>query len=66
MALVLFANAAGEEVGFGLGASSSGLQNKNQPQIKSENVFLTFFVAVFGLSLSVELVVLVWRSSLAG
>ena len=55
-----------EEVGFGLGASSSGLQNKNQPQKRSKNILLDFFVAGFGLSLSVELVVVVLRSRLAG
>ena len=64
--LVLFENAGGEEVGFELGGLSSGLQNKNQPQRKSQNIFLTFFVAGFGLLLSVELVVVVWRSRLAG
>ena len=46
--LVLFENAAGEEVGFGLGALSSGLQNKNQPQKKSENIFLTFLLLALG------------------
>ena len=66
MALVLFENTAGEEVGFGLGASSSGLQNKNPATKKVRKYILDFFVAGFGLSLSVELVVVVWRSRLAG
>ena len=49
--LVLFENAAGEEMGSRPGASSSGLQNKNQLQRKSENIFLTFLLLVLGYRL---------------
>ena len=50
MALVLVEGAAGEEVGFGLGALSSGLQNKNLATKKVKKYILNFLVAAFGLS----------------
>ena len=64
--LILVRDAASDEAGFGLLALPSGLQNKNPLQKRSEYISLTFYVAGFWLSLSVGLVVVVWRSRLAG